>query len=330
MKIFITGATGYIGTSLVNHLVKSGHELNLLVRSKKNSSHLKMPGVCIFYGDISNKYTMDQAMQGCSQVFHLAAIAKVWVQNPSDYYKINLLGTKNVLDSAKRNGIQKVVFCSTAGVFGASRSHEISEESLRLYSYSNEYESSKAMAESLIKDYIINSNMHIVIASPTRVYGPSDFHKPTMVNLMISKYLKGRWRLLPGKGDKIGNYVYIDDVVRGLVQCMHKGKNGNTYLLAGENHDMRSFFRILAQISGKEYQLYKIPIWFINIAAYMQYSFAELFSIEPVFTHKWLSKTRYDWRVCSNKSVKTLELQLTSLEVGLNKTFNWLIKKTPQ
>ena len=328
MKIFITGATGYIGTSLVHKLADEGHELNLLVRSKNNSGHLKRKGVTLYYGDILNKYALDLAMQGCCQVYHLAALAKVWIKNPNNYFDINLLGTKNVLEAARKNGIQKMVFCSTAGVYGASLKQEITEESLRTYDFSNEYESSKALAESLVKDYIIKNKMHIVIASPTRVYGPSRFHPPTLVNLMISKYLEGKWKVLPGNGRTAGNYVYIDDVVQGMVLCMENGRNGNTYLLAGENHSMRSFFNTLAHISGKYHVLYKIPLWLVNIAAYVQFSLAELFSIEPSFTHKWLSKTRYDWKVAGKKAVQSLGLRQTTLEDGLKKTVNWLRKET--
>ena len=189
MKILITGASGYVGTKLVQKLLEQRHTLHLLLRNPDRSPYFRTNGIKLFTGDIRNTKSIHVAMEGCDQVYHLAALAKVWVKDPSSYFKTNLLGTKNVLDSAVYFGISKIVFCSTAGVFGPSIYQDIDENSIRLYDFSNEYESSKAMAESLIRQYIIKHRLNIVITSPTRVYGPCDYHKPTNVNFMIKRYL---------------------------------------------------------------------------------------------------------------------------------------------
>lgn len=324
MKILITGASGYVGTKLVQKLLEQRHTLHLLLRNPDRSPYFRTNGIKLFTGDIRNTKSIHVAMEGCDQVYHLAALAKVWVKDPSSYFKTNLLGTKNVLDSAVYFGISKIVFCSTAGVFGPSIYQDIDENSIRLYDFSNEYESSKAMAESLIRQYIIKHRLNIVITSPTRVYGPCDYHKPTNVNFMIKRYLERKWRIIPGDGTKIGNYVFIDDTVNGLIQAMDLGECGETYILSGENHSIGSFFRTLKNASGINVTMIQIPFWLIRIYVHFQYFIALLLRKDPLITPKWIHKVNSDWKVSTKRTQIELGVEKTSLDIGLAATVKWL------
>ncbi len=267
---------------------------------------------------------MFQGMLGCSQVYHLAALAKVWSKNKDSYFHCNVTGTKNVLDAAITCKIKRVVVCSTAGVYGASLNGVISEDTERTHDFFNEYESSKAISESLIKDYIIQQNLDIVIASPTRVYGPYPFGKPESVTFMVEKYVNKEWKFIPGKGDKIGNYIFINDVISGLQLAMLNGIKGHTYLLGGTNHDLIDFFDTLKKVSNIKVRMYKIPIWLIMLFAQLHYFLAKNFNITPLLTPKWIAKTIYHWEVSSKKAQKELGLEITPLETGLEKTVAWL------
>lgn len=322
MSIFITGGTGYIGAHLLKKLTDSGETIHVLVRSKEKASNIEHPNVTIFEGDIMNKESIKEAMQGCSKVYHLAAFAKVWAKDPKTYFDINVTATVNVLEAAQELGVSKVIVTSTAGVYGASVSDDITETYVRDFDFFNEYESSKAISESRIKDFAI-AGLDVSIVSPTRVYGPYLFGEPQSVTQLIQKYVKGKWRIIPGDGTKVGNYVFIDDVVDGHILAMENGKKGHTYILGGENHDYNSFFKILAIESGIHRKMIKLPIG-------LQMMFARIqllkipFGGTPLITPKWIAKGKYDWKVDSSKALNELGLKITSLKEGIKKTIDWV------
>ena len=322
MSIFITGGTGYIGAHLLKRLADSGEKIHVLVRSEKKATNIKHPNVAIFEGDIMNKDSIRDAMQGCNKVYHLAAFAKVWAKDPKIYFDINVTATVNILEVAQELEVSKVIVTSTAGVYGASVSDDITETYVRDFDFFNEYESSKAISESRIKDFVI-AGLDVSIVSPTRVYGPYLFGQPQSVTQLIHKYVKGTWRIIPGDGTKIGNYVFVDDIIDGHILAMEKGQKGHTYILGGENHDYNSFFKILAIESGIHRKMIKLPIGF-----QMLFSRIQLIKIPfggtPLITPKWIAKGKYDWKVDANKAINELGLKVTSLQEGVKKTIDWV------
>jgi farnesol dehydrogenase len=318
MKIFVTGATGYVGSHLVKKLIELGHERHALVRSKEKAKNISHENVRIFKGDLLNKESIQLAMKNCEEVYHLAAFANVWDKSEDTYFKMNVVATKNILDAAKIFSVRRVVVTSTAGVYGASMDSEITEDFVRTTDFFNEYESSKALAESWVKDYVING-LDVVIVSPTRIYGPILFGKTASINQLIEKYVFKKWRFIPGDGTRIGNYVFIDDVVNGHVLAMSKGRTGHTYLLAGENHDYNQFFQVLAYTSGLPRKMLNMPISFQMMFARIQLV-KTLFGGTPIITPKWIAKGKYHWKVSPQKAVEELGMEITSLEKGLERT----------
>lgn len=321
MKYFVTGGNGYIGSWLVKALVDEGHEVHVLVRNPDRAKHIAFKGVTFFKGDIQDRTSLEAGMNGCDGVFHMAAFAKVWAKDPKTFFDLNVEATNTVLDAAVKCGIKRTVVTSTGGVFGASISGIITEKSGRDLDFFNEYESSKALSESKIKDYVIDG-LDVVIVSPTRVYGPYLHGEPESVTLMIDKYCKGKWRFIPGDGTKFGNYVFVDDVVKGHILAMERGRKGHTYLLGGSNHDYNEFFQKVGELSGKKH-------WMIHMPLGIQMLFSRIqlmktwFGGEPLITPKWIAKGKYDWKVDPSKAVNELGLKLTSLEEGLRKTIDW-------
>lgn len=322
MTYFVTGGTGYIGAHLIKRLSEQGHRVHALVRNPTKAKHIEFPNVHLFKGDITEVSSLQAAMKDCTGVFHLAAYAKVWAANPKTYFDLNVVATNTILNVALENAIKRCVITSTAGVFGASLHQPITEESSRNFDFFNEYESSKALSESKIKDYVING-LDVVIVSPTRVYGPTLGGQPESVTLLIQKFVKGNWRFLPGDGTKIGNYVYVEDVVAGHLAAMEKGKKGHTYILGGPNHSYQDFFDTLKKVSGVKRWMLPMPLSFQFIFANIQL-IKTWFGKEPLLTPKWVAKGKYDWKVSPQKAVDELGLHITSLEKGLEKTVHWI------
>lgn len=326
MKIFITGGNGFVGQHLIKRLLDDGHQLNILVRSINQHNIPKNKNINFFEGDILDPHSLNIAILGCKQVYHLAACTSVWVNDPKLYYMVNVIGTNNVLDAAHENSVDKIVVTSTAGVFGPSINGEINETSSRLIDFFNEYESSKAISESMIKNYILEKNMNIVIVNPTRIYGPHINTPIGSFTQMIFRYNSGKWRLIPGDGSKIGNYVYIDDVIEGHLKAMEKGIKGKNYLLSGENVSYNDFFKELKITSQRNYKLFHVPIFIQMIYGWIQLIIGILFATKPTITPKWIKRGNYNWEVSNYRIKKELGVNITSLKDGLRKTINWLNK----
>ncbi|MBI3133098.1 MAG: NAD-dependent epimerase/dehydratase family protein [Bacteroidetes bacterium] len=324
MKIAVTGATGYIGAHLVKYLAEQGHMVHALVRSVEKGQCINRPQVILFEGDILDTESLQRCVNGCDQVYHLAAFAKVWAQNSKTFFDLNVTGTLNVLNAAAKAGVQRTVVTSTAGVFGPSMEGSVTESHVRSIDFFNEYESSKALSESRIKDCVVNGQ-DVVIVSPTRVYGPYLFGKPESVTLLAKKYVQGSWRFIPGNGSKFGNYVFVEDVVKGHVLAMEKGVKGNTYLLGGENHTYTAFFNTLAECSGIRRKMVHMPDAFQMLFARLQLV-KTWFGKEPLITPKWVAKGKYDWHVTAEKARLDLGLKPTPLREGLQKTVDWIKK----
>jgi nucleoside-diphosphate-sugar epimerase len=324
MKIMVTGSTGSIGAHLVKMLSDQGHTVHILVRSLEKAKNLPYKNIVPFQGDITDKKSIDTAIKGCQQVYHLAAFAKVWARDTGTFYKINVEGTVNILQSAVENNIEKVVLTSTGGVFGPSLNGIVTEEKIRDIDFFNEYEGSKTFAESRIKDFVNLHKLNVVIVSPTRVYGPFIFGEPSSTTLMIDQFVNHGWRFYPGTGKELGNYAYIEDVAIGHILAMEKGQKGHTYILGGENCDYVSFYRMLGKIAGIKRKMLRIPLWVQFFIARFQLFLAEQFGKEPMITPKWIAKGKYNWEVSSEKAVRELGLPVTPLEEGLKKTVEYV------
>lgn len=325
MKIFLTGGTGYIGENLALTLKSQNHEIFALVRSIEKGAVLASAGIHLIPGDLNNKQAIDNGMKGCDVVFHLAAFAKLWPDDEAMYKKINVEGTRNILLAAKKNNIRKVIVTSTAGVFGPSEigGLPLNEESSRIAPYFNYYESTKAEAEEVVREFAKNG-LDAVIVNPPRVYGPGRKSESNAISKLIELYLEGKWRFIPGDGKRLGSYSYIDDIVDGHIKALEKGRSGETYLLGGENASYEHFFYLLKKLTGINKKLINVPVFILVFISRLMVLRAFFFNTAPLITPKWVIKYMYDWSVSSKKAKDELDYSITPLEVGMKRTIKWL------
>jgi farnesol dehydrogenase len=323
MKIFVTGASGFIGVRLCQRLADEGHIIHALYRSESKANMLYHKNIRLFKGDVTNEESVQRALRSCNYVYHLAAYAKVWAKDPSTFYKTNYLGTMNVLNAAQKSGVKKTVYISTAGVFGPSFHKTVHEKTKSSIELCTEYERTKAKAERLVMEFI-SQGQHIVIVNPTRIYGPGLLNESNSVTRMINLYINGRFRVLPGDGNSVGNYVFIDDIVRGLILAMEKGKCGEKYILGGVNVSYRDFFDTLSGVTGIKYIQFTLPVSFMLAISNVMLFLSKTAGISPLITPQWVKKYNYNWELTSQKSRDQLGYRITPLEDGLRKTVNYL------
>ncbi|MDP9046963.1 MAG: NAD-dependent epimerase/dehydratase family protein [Bacteroidota bacterium] len=325
MKIFITGVTGYIGQKLALQLAADGHTIHALVRDeKKGKSLLDHPNIKLFQGDILDTSSLLSSMSDCVQVYHLAALASVWHKDPHSYYLINVKGLQNVLDTCLKLGVTNVLFTSTAGVVGDSEDGqsvcELTNCDPKLETL---YEQSKVEAEKLLKTYI-PKGIRGVIVNPSRVYGPGLLTESNGFTRLMKMYITGHWKIKPCNGKSIGNYVYIDDTVNGLIAAMEKAKPGERYLLGGVNATYNEFFSLVDELTGIKRKMYNVPLPVMLFLSRVQLMIARLFGKQPMITPPFVRKYNKDWIVSSKKAEKELGYTIIPLREGLSKTLYWL------
>ncbi len=323
MKIFVSGATGFIGIQLVKRLVSEGHEVHALYRSESKADLIRLPDVKLFKGDILDKASLDRALEECEQAYHTAAFAGVWSRDQALVFRLNVDGALNVIEAAGRQGVRRVVLTSTAGILGPSEQIAVHESSPAPGSFFTDYEASKFQLEQELLGRN-DTDPEVVIVNPTRVYGPGYLSESNSVTKMIKQYMEGRWRFIPGKGKSSGNYVYVEDVVTGHLLAMLRGKPGERYVLGGENISYNQFFEHIREASGLRNRLFKIPLWIMLSVAGVMKSFARISGRPPLIVPELVRKFNHNWIVSSEKAMRDLGYRAIDARKGIQLTVQWI------
>jgi farnesol dehydrogenase len=270
--------------------------------------------------------SLRKGMEGCSQVYHLAAYAKNWSRDPAVFFKQNVGGMKNVFDAARDAGIRRIVFTSTIVVFGPRPAGVVGDESMPRITqrYFTEYEESKAAAEGEALLYVQDGHP-IVIVNPTRVYGPGKMTEGNSVSLMIDIYDRGKMPVLLNKGMNVGNYVLVDDLVRGHILAMERGKVGERYILGGENASLKRIFELVDEVSGKKHFQASLPPSIAMLYGSLEKKRAEWFRMYPQITPGWVETFLQDWAYSCAKAERELGYTITPLKEGIRMTYEWLM-----
>lgn len=327
IKVLVTGTTGFIGKHLSRKLAERGYTVHAIYRSDKKISGMQHPNIIFFRGDITDTESLSAAMKGCEYVFHLAAYAKVWARNKNTFEEINYQGTINVLNTAIKENVKKVVITSTAGVFGPSENESpVDEITVRSIPCFTEYERTKELTDTLIR-VKYSSLINVCTVCPTRVFGPGELSAANSVTRMIHLYISGKFHWLPGNGRAIGNYVYVDDVAEGILLALEKGRSGECYILGGENVSFTGFFEEISRLTGSSYRLFSVPVFLLIFISRIMKLLADIFHLPPLITPGWVRKYSYNWIVSSQKARNELEYQPVSFKEGLQATLMWIKNK---
>lgn len=329
MKIFITGATGFIGQHLANILAREGNEVNALVRRKNVPDLIKHSNIHLHEGNLLDEGSIQKAIEGCEQVYHLAGYARAWNKDINTFYNVNVTGTKNILDAAKAASVKKVVAASTAGVFPPAKNGQpVDETAIKQTAIYTEYERTKNLGEELCRQYAANG-LPVVIINPTKVFGPGPVDESNSATLMIRDYIRGKWKVIPGNGKGVMDYVYVDDVAEGFKKAMEKGDPGEQYILGGNNVSYDDFFGTVKRMENVKHAIFKIPVPVIMTIATLESAKAKLLGLKPLITPEWVKKIPYSWAKTSAKAKAELDYNARSFEQSVSDTINWL-KATKQ
>ena len=245
MKALVTGANGFTGSHLVKALEQNGDTVVGLVRKSSNLSRLSNCNVQLIYGDLSDRDTLSRAMTGVDTVFHTAAYVELGIVDEAEMERVNVEGTRAVLEVAQAIGVAKMVYCSTIGVFGDTQGQVIDETFQRTQTnFSSAYDRTKYEAQQLV-DQFARRGLPVVSILPSGIFGADDPH----FGPVMQQFLKGGLKLWAG-GDRVTGIVHVDDLVAAMILAAEKGKPGEYYIISAGDLTTREMFNILSQDSG--------------------------------------------------------------------------------
>jgi nucleoside-diphosphate-sugar epimerase len=245
MKYFVTGATGFVGGVLTRKLRAQGHDVHATVRTPEKAKDLHAIGVNCFKGDVTDRESMREAMQGTDGVFHVAGWYKTGVKDKSDAERVNVQGTRNMFELMRELNIPKGVYTSTLAVNSNTHGQVVDENYHFHGRHISEYDRTKAAAHDIAIQFIAKG-LPLVIVMPGLIYGPGDTSE---VRTNIINFLKGQLPMLPNQTAYC--WAHVDDIARGHSLAMEKGRIGESYIIAGEPYPVASAFKLASEITGK-------------------------------------------------------------------------------
>ena len=232
--VAVTGANGFVGAHVVRAALQRGHAVRALVGADVDCANLADVPVETQAFDLRDDASVRAGLRGCDAVIHTAALYAFWLPDARDFYRVNVDGTRRVLEAARAEGLRKLVYTSTGATLAPPGP-----------GFEGHYRASKAEGERLV-DRAAAEGFPAVVVHPTTVLGPGD-RRPTPTGSLIVHYLAGRMRMFL---EMQQNVVHVDDVALGHVLALERGAPGAHYVLGGDNLSMRALLGLLEELTG--------------------------------------------------------------------------------
>jgi dihydroflavonol-4-reductase len=280
--ILVTGASGFVGSAVVRHLLQAGHQVRVLVRP--TSARINFAGLPVetMEGDLRDPDALARAVAGVQFVFHVAADYRLWARNPQDIVRTNVEGTRNVMNAALIARVERIVYTSSVATLKSRLDGKASDETLRLNPESavGAYKYSKVVAERMVDAMVAEHNLPAVIVNPSTPIGQRDV-RPTPTGRIIIEAAAGR---IPAYVDTGLNLVHVDDVAAGHLAALEKGRQGERYILGGQDVLLGDMLREIARQVGRAPPRLRLPRRLIFPIAYGAEAIAYFSEREPFVT----------------------------------------------
>jgi dihydroflavonol-4-reductase len=321
MKIFLTGATGFVGHHVAHALAAGGADLRLLVRKTSNLRNLEGLRGETHVGDLSDPDSLKPALEGCDAVMHVAADYRLWIPKPDEMYKTNVDGTRELLRMAREAGVRRVVYTSSVATMHFRTDGIVINEDtpVSIKDMVGHYKRSKFLAEQeAIK--AAHSGQQVMILNPTTPIGPND-SKPTPTGRIFVDFLKGKF---PAYMDTGLNLVDVAEVARTHVAALTAGTQGRRYILGGENLTLKQILDKMSAITGIASPTVKIPF---GVAA--TYAFFEemitgrIRGKEPRATLEEVQMGRKKMFASSARAQQELDFRIVPIYPAMRAAIEW-------
>ncbi len=322
MKIFITGATGFIGKHLIDRLTQTEHELVCLVRPTSNVETLEEVGATLIKGDIKDKASVLHGMANCDWVIHLANVYSFWEPQKDIYADVNINGTRNVMECALEVKVDKVIHVSTALIYGKPTDCPFSEGSDVGPERFSEYAKTKYEGDLIVWELHKKQGLPVVIIYPSGVLGQGN---PKSIGQYIQNLLRRR---MPATifNDSICTWVHVRDVADGLIRALEKeGNIGEKYLLGSDDLSMQQFNELVHEISGVPLPKLRMPDTLAMLNAALLTWFANLIKKPPMLgmAMDTIRLLKVGLQFDGTKAERELGLEYTPIRVAIEEEISY-------
>ncbi len=326
MLVFVTGATGFVGSHVARVLAGQGADLRLLVRSTSLRRNIETLRADCVVGDLLQPEFLKTALSGCEAVIHVAADYRLWTRNAQEVramYNCNVEGTRALLEAALQAGVRRAVVCSSVATMGfASNGHPVDEtEPVSMANMIGHYKRSKFLGEQVaLQAGTAGASMEVVVVNPTTPVGEQDI-KPTPTGRIIVDFLR---RKFPAYVDTGLNLVDVHQVAQGHVAALEKGRTGQRYILGGQNLTLKQILDQLAAITGLPSPRIRLPYSVaLGFGALDTLLEGTLLRREPRASLDSVRMGRKKMFVSSAKAERELGWQTVPVEPALRRAVAW-------
>ena len=319
MKIAITGASGHIGVNLCRRLVKDNHQIKALVRNDRRG--LESLPIDFVVGSLEDSGSLEKLTQDVDVVYHLAAKISIDGDPDGSVHRINVIGTKAVVEACIKNKVKRLIHFSSIHAFDLENAGEtLDENSPKIEGLGFAYDNSKHAGE-LEALKAIKHGIEVIIINPTSVVGPNDY-KPSLVGQTMINLYHGK---MPGLIHGGFDWVDVRDIAEASVNALKMGRSGELYLLSGKWQPIGQIAQLVAQHSEKKPPAIIFPLWL----AYMAIPFLKIWSKmsrqPPLFTRESLAAISQSHRnISSRKAEEELGFSARPLEETIRDTMDWM------
>ena len=319
MTTLVTGAAGFLGSHVARQLLARKESVRVLLRPTSQNRAIADLPLEYATGDLRDPASLDRAMNGVRRVFHVAADYRLWARRPKEIYESNVTGTKNVLEAAKRAGVEQFIYTSTVATVAVDRPQLPNEATeSQLGEMVGQYKRSKWLAEKEALN-AAKSGLPLIVVMPTTPVGPWDW-KPTPTGKIILDFLNGK---MPGYVETGLNFVGVEDCATGHLLAAEKGKIGERYLLGAENLALKQVLDELEKITGLPAPRLKIPHGLALGAAYVETAFSRLVGREPQIPVEGVKIARHLMFVDCSRGQRELGFRPGPVAAALERAVRW-------
>ena len=320
-KILVTGATGFIGSSLVKKLTSTDDEVSILVRKNSDLTSLSdvLHKVRLVYGDITDRASLDSALQGINFVYHSAGLTYMGDKKNALLYKINVEGTRNMLQASAAAGVTRFVHVSSITAVGIAFDKKPVDESViwNFHQIDLEYARTKHLSEVEVAE-AVKKGLDCVIVNPAFVFGAGD------INFNAGRIIKDIYnRKLPFY--PLGGICVVDVeiVAETIITAMKKGKTGERYILGGENVSYKQLADTISKITGAPRVRFPLPFWMAKILKLALDLYKNKNRISKLFNMSMFGVASHFLYFDSSKATRELNMQYEPHEHSIRNAYEW-------
>ncbi len=326
MKIFLTGGSGFIGGRVIHKLVERGHEVHALARSERSAAIVQSLGAQAYRGDVTNKESMREGMQGCDAVFHIAAWYEIGTQDQAQAVAVNVEGTRHVLELAHELDIPKIIYTSTIAVYGDTKWKLVDETFYQGGPFLTEYDRTKWIAHYKVAQELKKAGVPIITVMPGAVYGPGD---TSVIASIMRSFYRGLLPVMPTPGTTL-TFAHVEDIAEGHILAWEKGHVGEDYIIAGPVMTLREVMSLWSSLTGRATPLFHVPGSMMRRMAPISGALSRYLPVPDIYSADACNITEATYTAHAEKARRELGWTPRPLVAGMEETLDWIAQTTPQ